>query len=453
MNHLQKRTFILEENMPKVIFTLALPIMLNNLSQTLYNLADTFWVSKLGEIEFAATSFVWPVLFLIISLGMGMNIAGTALISQHIGANESKEANKIAGQLFTFSIIVSLVFSALGFILTPNIVSMMGAEGKLLIHSKEYLSIMFFDIPILYIIFVFTSIRQGQGDTFTPMIINVLSVALNIILDPIFIFTLKLGVKGAAIATILSKAVFSFYIIYLLFFRKDGVYITKKNMKLRKKIISKIIEIGFPASIGQAGAAIGFIVLNVFVVSFGDFTLAAFGIGNRINSLVLMPVMGIGSALATIIGQNLGADNIVRARDAFKKSLMISLIFMIVGGVILVPCSESIIRIFAKEEEVIKQGTYYLRIIATSLPLMGIFNCLMGVFQGSGHTIYAMFMNLGRLWGLRIPMILLFKEFTDLGSKSVWFAMVISNFVICCIGMLIYVNGKWQEKVNNRYAR
>lgn len=452
MNHLQKRTFILEENMPKVILTLALPIMLNNLSQTLYNLADTFWVSKLGEIEFAATSFVWPVLFLIISLGMGMNIAGTALISQHIGANESKEANKIAGQLFTFSIIVSLVFSALGFILTPNIVSMMGAEGKLLIHSKEYLSIMFFDIPILYIIFVFTSIRQGQGDTFTPMIINVGSVILNIILDPIFIFTLKLGVKGAAIATILSKAVFSFYIIYLLFFRKDGVYITKKNLKLRKKIISKIIEIGFPASIGQAGAAIGFIVLNVFVVSFGDFTLAAFAIGNRINSLVLMPVMGIGSALATIIGQNLGADNILRARDAFKKSLMISLIFMIVGGVILVPCSESIIRIFAKEEEVIQQGTYYLRIIATSLPLMGIFNCLMGVFQGSGHTIYAMFMNLGRLWALRIPMILLFKEFTDLGSKSVWFAMVISNFVICCIGLLIYMNGKWEKKVNNKYT-
>lgn len=453
MKHLQKRTFILEENMSKVIFSLALPIMLNNLSQTLYNLADTFWVSRLGEIEFAATSFVWPVLFLIISLGMGMNIAGTALISQHIGANESKEANKIAGQLFTFSIIVSLVFSAFGFIFTPSIVNMMGAKGDLFIYSKEYLSVMFFDIPILYIVFVFTSIRQGQGDTVTPMIINVASVVLNIILDPIFIFTLKLGVRGAAVATVLSKSIFSVYILYLLFFKKDGIYITKENLKLRKKLIAKIIGIGLPASLGQAGSAIGFIILNIFVVSFGDFTLAAFGIGNRINSLVLMPVMGIGSALATIIGQNLGADNKMRAKEAFKKSLSISLMFMVIGAIILIPTSEGIIRIFAKEKEVISQGTYYLRLIAATLPLMGIFNCLMGTFQGSGHTIYAMFMDLGRLWGLRIPMILLFKKYTELGSKSVWFAMVISNFVICCFGMLIYMNGKWQEKVNNRYTR
>lgn len=451
MNHLQKRTFILEGKMLKVIYTLALPVMLNNLSQTLYNLADAFWVSKIGEIEFAATSFVWPVLFLIISLGMGMNIAGTALISQHIGADESEKANEVAGQLFTFSTIISLLFAIIGFILTPYIIKLMGAEGKLFTFSREYLSIMFFDIPILFIVFVFTAIRQGQGDTTTPMVINVSSVVLNIILDPIFIFTLNLGIKGAAIATILSKAIFSIYIIYLLFFRKDGIYITRKNIKLKKRIISRIIKVGLPASLGQAGSAFGFIVLNGFVVSFGDYTLAAFGIGNRINSLVLMPAMGVGSALATIIGQNLGADNIDRAREAFKKSLTMAVGFMCIGSIIVIPFSKHVIKIFATNSIVISEGTYYLRLIAASMPLMGVFNCLMGVFQGSGHTIYTMYMNLGRLWALRIPMILFFKNFTELGSKSVWFAMVISNFIICCFGMIIYMKGEWQKKVNNEY--
>jgi len=449
MTHTEKRTFILEGKMPKVILTLALPIMFNNLSQTLYNLADAFWVSKLGEIEFAATTFVWPILFLIISLGMGMNIAGTALISQHIGADEGKEANRVAGQLLTFSIILSLVFAVIGFMLTPHILKAMGIKGNLFTFSDEYLSIMFFDIPILYIVFVFGAIRQGQGDTTTPMIINVGSVILNIILDPIFIFTLNLGIRGAAIATILSKAVFSFYILYLLFFKRDGVYITRNNIKLKREIILRIIKVGLPASLGQAGSAIGFIVLNGFVVSFGEYTLAAFGIGNRITSLVLMPAMGIGSALATIIGQNLGADNTIRARDAFKKSILIVLFFMGLGAVVLIPFADNIIRIFAKNSEVIAQGKYYMILIAASLPLMGVFSCLMGVFQGSGHTIYTMYMNLGRLWGLRIPMILLFKKFTDLGSKSVWFAMVISNFIICCMGMGIYMKGKWQRKVNS----
>ncbi|WP_432401357.1 MATE family efflux transporter [Wukongibacter sp. M2B1] len=451
MRHIEKRKLILEGNIPKVILTLALPIMFNNLSQTLYNLADAFWVSKIGEIEFAATSFVWPVLFLIISLGMGMNIAGTALISQHIGANENNEANKIAGQLFTFSIIISLTFAIIGFISTSHILKLMGAKGSLFTYCTQYLSIMFFDIPILYIVFIFSAIRQGQGDTTTPMIINICSVILNIILDPIFIFKLNLGIKGAAIATIVSKAVFTFYILYILFLKSDSIYITKENLKLKRKIILRIIKIGLPASLGQAGSAIGFIFLNGFVVSFGEYTLAAFGIGNRIVSLILMPAMGVGSALATIIGQNLGADNLKRARDAFKKSMFMILPFMAVGSLILIRFSENVIRIFADNPDVVSQGTYYMILIAASMPLMGIFNCLMGVFQGSGHTIYTMYMNLGRLWGLRIPMILLFKKFTNLGSQSVWFAMVISNFVICCFGMAIYMKGKWQEKLSSKF--
>lgn len=447
MNYSNKRTLILEGEMKKVILTLALPIMFNNFIQTLYNLADAFWVSKLGAVEFAATAFVWPVIFLIISLGFGMNAAGTSLISQYIGANEKKMGNIVAGQLFTISIIITILFSALGFSLSHKIVYLMGARGELLNHSTEYLRIMFLDIPVLFVGFVFAAIRQGQGDTFTPMIINVGSVILNIILDPIFIFTLNMGVRGAAIATVLSKLVFAVYIIYFLFTKKEGIYIIPKYLKPQKEFFYKIIKIGLPASLGQAGAALGFIVLNSFVVSFGDYTLAAFGIGNRINSLVMMPAMGIGSALATIIGQNLGADNYKRAKIAFKTSILMSIAYMCVGGIILIYFAENVIRIFAQDSEVITQGTYYMRLIAASLPLMGIFQSLLGAFQGSGHTIYMMYLNMGRLWIIRIPMIILFKKYTMLGSKSVWFAMIVSNFIICGVGLILYVKGNWQQKV------
>lgn len=447
MKYAQKRNMILEGKISKVIITLALPIMLNNFIQTLYNLADSYWVSKLGAIEFAATTFVFPVLFLIISFGLGISVAGTALISQYVGSNQRKEANTIAGQIFTFSIILSILLGTIGFLFTPTIIRFMGATGDLFLFSKNYLQIMFLDIPILYIGFVFNAIRQGQGDTLTPMIINAGSVILNIILDPLFIFTFKLGVSGAAIATVLSKAIFIVYILYILFVKKEGIHITKVNLKPQRELLIKIIKVGFPASIGQAGASLGFILLNAFVLSYGEFTLAAFGIGNRINSLVLMPVMGIGNAIASIIGQNLGSNNIKRAKEVFKTSLFISIPLMLLGGILLFNISDFVIKIFTDESEVISQGSYFIKVLAFSLPLMAIFQALIGVFQGSGHTTYSMFLSMGRLWFLRIPMILLFKNFTELGSKGIWYAMLLSNLVIAFIGFLIYLKGAWQSTV------
>jgi len=188
-------------------------------------------------------------------------------------------------------------------------------------------------------------------------------------------------------------------------------------------------------------------VLNMFIISFGQSTLAAFGIGNRINSLVLMPAMGIGNALATVVGQNLGADKKTRARNAVKTSALITTSFMIIGGLIVYPLIPYIIRAFTEIPDISNQGIVYLRLVTLSLPLMGFFSIFVGTFQGSGHTILAMIIMMGRLWLLRIPMIILFKNYTSWGSKSVWYAMVLSNFFISIIGLIIYLSGKWEKKV------
>jgi len=161
----------------------------------------------------------------------------------------------------------------------------------------------------------------------------------------------------------------------------------------------------------------------------------------------MMPAMGIGSALTSIVGQNLGADNIKRAKEAFKTSIVLSIGIMLLGGIILINIAEGTIRIFTDVSEVVSQSTYYLKLLAAALPLMGIFQVLIGLFQGSGHTVYSMIISMGRLWAIRIPMILIFKNFTDWGSQGVWYAMVSSNFIICCIGFGFYLMGNWQEKV------
>jgi len=453
MNFKQKQTFILEGAMPKVILTLAAPIMFNNLVQTLYGLADTYWVSKLGTTQMASMTLVFPILFLTLSFGTGINVAGTALISQYIGSNKEQDAKRIATQMFSFSIILSIVLSIIGYFSTPYIVKAMGGEGFVFTYSTQYLSIMFWEIPAMFLFLVYTSIKQGQGDTVTPMVLNVSGVVLNIILDPIFIFTFGMGIKGAAIATILSRTIFSLYAIYTLFAHKDGIYLNKNNLKLEKRTLGEIIKIGLPASLGQSAAAFGFIILNSFVISYGENTLAAFGVGNRINSLVLMPVMGIGNALATIIGQNLGANQKDRTKLAFKTAINLSTIFMVAGGVIMFTTSSTIVSIFIKEDpEVFKQATDYLKLISASLPLMGFFQVFVGTFQGSGHTVYAMMMEMGRLWCLRIPLIILFKNYTTWGSSGVWYAMVLSNASICVFGLLVYLSGKWEKQVIKQKA-
>ncbi|SCY39529.1 MATE family efflux transporter [Alkaliphilus peptidifermentans] len=448
MDYSGKRHFILNGSMPKVILTLATPIMFNNFIQTLYNLADTFWVSKLGSNEVAAMGLVFPFIFLIISIGMGMNVAGTALISQHVGNDDNSSAKMVAGQIFTFSLILSTALGAIGYFATPYLVGIVKGEPEVLSLSSQYLSIMFLDMPIVFLFFVYNSIKQGQGDTYTPMVLNVCGVLLNIVLDPIFIFTFGLGIKGAAFATIISRGIFAIYAIYTLFSNKQPIHLNRKNLKLKKDLLFKILKVGMPASIGQSAAAFGFIILNAFVISYGTATLAAFTIGNRINSLVLMPAMGIGSSIATIIGQNLGAGKNDRAKLAFKTSVYLSTLFMVAGSIVLLMASRSVVGIFVKDDpEVLNQGIRYLRLICIGLPLMGIFQILIGTFQGSGHTGYGMALEMGRLWGLRIPMIILFRYLTGWGSDSVWYAMLLSNFFICIVGYLIYLKGTWQEKV------
>lgn len=446
----QRKNLILNGNMYKLIITLSLPIMINNLIQTLYNLADGVWVSKLGSVQFGATSFVWPVNFLFISLGIGLSIAGTSLLSQLIGASKYKEANKYASQLVAISLIASIIFAALGYILSPFIIKLMGGTGELGEFSNIYLKITFLDMPVTFLFFNYSSIMNAQGNTITPTILSGISAILNVILDPIFIFTLNMGIAGAAIATLLSKAILAVLGIYMLFNSSMHIKLSFKNFKFDKEIVKKIVDVALPSSIGQSGSALGFIVLNSFIVSYGNATIAAFGMVNRITSLVSQPAMGIGAALTAIVGQNLGCNQIERIKEAFIKSMKLTITFGAIGCFILIWRDEQIINFFIQSRDsadVISQGITYLQYISYSMPLMGIFSVLQGIFQGSGHTKYSMSMEVGRLWFVRLPMILMFKYFTTIGPSGIWFSMCFSNFIICVYGYVMYRKNTWQEKI------
>ena len=450
MDYLQKRELILNGKMDRVILILSLPIMLNNFIQTVYNLTDTYFVSKIPGNAVAGVQFIWQLIFLMSSFGIGMAIATSSIIAQYIGAHEQEKAKQTAGQSISFLLVLSFGLGIVGYLTSPFIIRWMGGTGELYTNAHAYLSIMFLGMPTSFLLNAYNAIKQGQGDTISPLVIGALSAGLNVILDPIFIFTLDMGVEGAALATVISTGVFAIFGIITTFSKKQSLQLEWKDLKFNREILNKIVRIGLPSSTGQATTAFGFTVLNIFLVSFGDVTLTAFAVGNRISSLIMMPAMGIGSALATIVAQNLGADNVLRAKKAVWSSVKLSTLFLVVGGVLMLPFTRQIVGAFSSDPLTIEYGTDYLNMIIYSIPLMGYFQILVGVFQGSGHTMSAMILMMGRLWVLRIPMVYALSQIEGFGPDSIWYAMIVSNLITCLVGLGIYMTGRWERKIIKR---
>ena len=445
-----KTELILGGNMYNVLITLSIPIIINSLIQTLYNLADGLWVSRISSVHFAATAFVWPVNFLFISLGIGLSIAGTSLLSQLVGKGDWKSAKNYASQLVALSLIASVFFTILGYLTTPLIVPLMGATDDLAKYAIIYLRITFLDLPFLFLFFNINSMMHSQGDTITPMILSAASAVLNVVLDPIFIFTFNWGIAGAAWATLVSRALLAVVGFVILFGKKNKLKPDFKGFRFNGGIVREIVQVGLPSSIGQSGASLGFIVLNGFIASYGTATLAAYAMVNRITSLVMQPAMGMGQALTTIVGQNIGADQMPRVKEAFIKALKLAILIGVVGCLILIAFDEPILTFFMQAKDdpaVIELSLTYLFYVSLSMPLMGIFSVFQGLYQGTGNTKYSMSMEVGRLWFVRLPLILLLGHFTTWESTGIWFSMSFSNVVVCLYGYWIYKTKPWQQSI------
>lgn len=446
MDYIKKRKEILEGNLFKTILSLALPIMLTNFVQTLYDLTDSYYIGKLGGIQVAAISFVWPVTYLIISLGTGIGVATTSLVSISIGEKNYKKASIFSGQSISFSFILSIILTIIGYYLAPEILSFMKAQGELLKESIVYCRIILLSTPFLFFNQVFTSIKQGEGNTLSPLILSIISVFINIILNPIFIFNFGWGIAGAAWATVIARMFVTIYSSYLLFFKNQGIKIYKKHLVFHKNIIKRIIKIGLPSSIGQGFSSLGFIVLNVFIIKFGEDAMAAFGIGNRINSLLFLPCMGLGMGLTSIVGQNLGANNINRIKDAVKTSVIITIIFSIFSILLIHSFDQYIISFFTSDDGIKKMSLDYLRLISLSIPGLGLMQILISIYQGASHTKTAMFITMSRLWLFRLPMIIFFQHFTNIKEFGIWYSMVYSNYFVVALGSIFYFKGTWKIK-------
>lgn len=450
------RDYILYNPVFKVLLTVSTPLMLNNLIRTFYTVIDGLFVAQLSPEDFAATAFTWPLNFLFISVGMGIGVGATALIAKFLGANTLDKAQLYIRNTILIAVLIGIGLAIFGYFLSDTFLRWMGGQGTFLEKANIYLKISFIGLIFDFAYFAYQSVLNAQGNTRTITYISGISMILNIILDPFFIFEklpfihikgLGWGVAGAAWATVISKIVLlllSFYIVQI----KGSLTITWPSWKLNLGVCNHILKLAIPSALGYSGAALGFTVMNAMIQGYGTNTLAAFSMVNRISDVLMQPQLGVGMALTSLIGQNIGNQNYERAMAFFKKAIYLILLMSTLASIIIFAFRPQILGIFIKDmsnTDLWNQAQEYLNYTVFIVFFMGMFSVWNGFFQGFGQTQYSMFMSMGRLWLLRIPIILVLNRFTSIGSTGIWIAMLISNMLIVLIGYIIYLRIDWRQ--------
>lgn len=442
------RELLLNGNMMKAILSLAIPVVINSFLQTMYNLTDTYWLGQLGTAELAAINLVTPVQNIVINFGSGITVAGSVLIAQYLGARKDEEARSMANQIFACAMFFSALCAMAVALLTPFIVSWLGAEGEIWQHGKTYLQLVILDMPFLYMVNIYAAVSQSQGDTVHPMLLNLFGITLNMLLDPLLMVVFELGAAGAALATVGAKMAPAVAALIMLHGTDKDVYLNLKKLKFEKDKLKSILVIGLPTAIGGSTMQFGFLLMSRNVFKYGSQAMAAYGIGNKVNGLITLPSNGIGSATATIVGQNVGAAQYERAEHGYKLSRRISVIFLFLGGMILSrgPVSASVVSIFSKDSEVIVMAAEFLSIMAFWCFTNGVYNSSMGLFQGSGHTEVTMIVDASRLWVFRFATLFVCEKWLHMGVRSVWYSVVISNGISAVLLWIVYRTGYWKKK-------
>lgn len=467
------REQILNGPIEKTLLVLAGPLIVNNLVQVLYNITDTFWLGKLGREALSAPGVTWPIIGTLMALGMGFATAGFAFVGQYIGAGKYERANRSAGALYSLMTLLSVATAIVALLILPYALRFMRVSENVYPYSLTYATIVFLGLPFSFAFMAFGALMRATGDTKTPVKITLLTVMINIILDPLFIFGWlgfpELGVAGAALATVIANVVGAAIGLYLLFTDRVGISLSIESLKPDFEFYGKLFRVGLPSSIGQSANSFGFVILTRIIFGFGDVTYAAYTITTRLVNFLTSIARGISMAMGTMIAQNVGAGKFERAKKIAERTMLVNFtiasLAVLIIGIFRVP----IFRVFLDDPKVIAESKIVLEYFLISVPFFnGIFIVVNRTFSSAGHTKKSMLLGILRLWGLRIPLSYAFgyiggitilgisiplAELFGYTSKGVFFGMGMSNFVAAVIALAWFLRGSWMKSIVEKEAK
>lgn len=434
-----------------LVVKLALPSMLAMLFHSTYHFFDMIWLGRVGKEAIAAVTaymFFWMLLAIFNQL---VAMGSLTLIARSYGAKNYEETSEIIGQTFIFKILFAVPASVIGYFFLYDAFIWYGANETVAELGQQYGRIMLLAMPIYFSGFTLNTGFRSIGDVWKPLILASISMTLNIALDPLFIFGVGnwegFGVRGAAYASVLSQSVFFVTGLYIFLAGKTYVKLSPKHL-LRPKLswIVRFIKIGGPAVVGDACRSSAQFTIGKLVFAFGTATQAAFGIGGQLFMLAWIPLFGIDSAVSTLVGQNLGAAKPERAEKTALRGTFLSVGIMALLMFAAYAFAPRFVGIFNGDPAVVHTGTQLIRFAALALMFVSISAGLGAAFWGSGDTIpYAVIAGV-TLWGVQIPLAVLFVKLLNLNVEYIWFSTLLGEFTAAVLMILWFSRGKWKRK-------
>ena len=421
----------------------AAPMMIALAVQTGFNIVDSIYVGRISPEAIGAVALAFPIMFFVFALAGGIGVGANSVIARLLGAKKPKEAENVAEHALLLGIIVSVVLSAIGILGSEQLLIWMGA-GTLLDLSMEYIIVMFIGAIFLVMFTVANNIFRAHGNFKTPMIAMLISTCSNIILDPIFIFVLDFGVRGAAIATVLANVIGTI-IVFTILYRQKYIDISFRYFKYNWELVKNIFKVGIPTSLNQISMSAGMFVLIKIVSTFGPLAITAFGIGFRLDSIAVLPAMGLMMGVIPVVGQNYGAKMYDRVKKTANRAAIIAALFTGTVGLVFLIMPKPFILLFNNDPIVLRYALAYLRIVPLTYIFMGFGMTMSGAFLGTGHAIPALIITILRVIILA-PVIAYVMAITfGWGLIGVWWAIMASTLLAGSTALIWFNLGSWKK--------
>lgn len=439
-----------EGSLSRAILLLSIPMVLEMMMESLFALFDTFFVAKLGSEALATIAYTESMMTIFYAVGIGFSMATTALVARRIGENKKKEASMVASQAIIVGVIFSAFFAIPGIFFPKELLRLIGAAPETVASGYLFTSYMLSFNIVIMLLFIINAVFRSSGDAAISLRVLVVANLINIVLDPCLIFGLgpfpELGIKGAAIATVIGRGTAVVFQFYILFRGKVRIKVHLKDFRLRIKTILKLVKLSY-GGIGQYLIATSSWVILIRILSeFGDDAVAGYQVAIRILVFTLLPSWGLSNAAATMVGQNLGAKKPDRAEKAVWKTAFINVGFLMFFATLFIYDSGYFIRLFVDDEAVVAYGSKALMVISIGYLCYAFGMVMPQAFNGAGDTATPTWINFISFWLIQIPVAYSLSMLLGWNVDGVFYSIVIGETVLAVLGIILFKKGKWKLK-------
>lgn len=439
-----------EGRLGRAILLLSIPAVLEMIMESIFVVADIFFVSRLGSDAVATVGLTESLITVVYAISLGLATATTSMVSRRIGEKQPDKASHTAVQAILAGLLVSVVIAVPGLLFAEELLDLMGASREISEGMSAYTRIMLGSNIVIMLLFIINAVFRSAGDAAVAMRVLFLGNLLNLVLDPCLIFGLgpfpEMGITGAAVATVIGRGIAVIYQLWLLFFGRMRVSLTLKHLRIDFLVIARLFRLSM-GSIGQNLIGTSSWIALVRIISvFGSEIVAGYTIAIRVITFVLLPSWGIANAASTLVGQNLGAGKPERAEKSVMVTGIVNMILLGLVGTFLVLFPGPVIRLFIDEPGVVNSGIEGLRIISIGFIAYGFGMVLVNSFNGAGDTTTPLKINIFAFWCIEIPLAWFLALKSGMNESGVFIAIVVAESLMTLTAWLIFRRGKWKLK-------